>query len=404
MGRRLDAILISPYHGGSHRAWAEGWREHSRHRIRTIELPGQFWKWRLQGSAAVLRDRLEDAAESALPDLLIATSMCDLASLLGLAPRRLRGIPTVLYMHENQLTYPLPADPNTGPMRRQQGERDLHYALINYQAILAADQVVWNSEFHLDEYLRALPTFLGSWPDERQLPGAEEVLMKSCVLPPGIAPEVWSGREAAGTDRALSRLTIVWPHRWEYDKAPELFWRVLERLAADGLDFAVVVLGENHRVDPVEFQQARTWLGERLVRLGHAGREEYLSWLRRADLVVSTALHEYFGIAVVEAMAAGAAALVPDGLAYRETVPAAFRERCCYADEADLERRLRWAVGHADECRALGRELAAAAARYDWRELAPQYDRLLERLHEGQGMHALREHRLSAAVGRETEA
>ena len=56
-------------------------------------------------------------------------------------------------MHENQLTYPLPDDPTTGPMRRQLGERDRHYAFINYASTV--------SYTHLDVYKRQVHQ---SWP------------------------------------------------------------------------------------------------------------------------------------------------------------------------------------------------------------------------------------------------
>jgi hypothetical protein len=62
-------------------------------------------------------------------------------------------------MHENQLTYPLPADGRTGPMRRQHGERDHHYAFINYASMLAADRVFFNSQYHLESFFARCPNF-----------------------------------------------------------------------------------------------------------------------------------------------------------------------------------------------------------------------------------------------------
>ena len=32
----LDVLLVEPYFGGSHRAWAEGYAHHSRHRVRLV--------------------------------------------------------------------------------------------------------------------------------------------------------------------------------------------------------------------------------------------------------------------------------------------------------------------------------------------------------------------------------
>ena len=50
---------------------------------------------------------------------------------------------------------------------------------------------------------------------------------------------------------------ILWNHRWEHDKAPEVFFRVLERLAAAGARFRVAVAGEGFRRVPPAFEKGR---------------------------------------------------------------------------------------------------------------------------------------------------
>ena len=54
--------------------------------------------------------------------------------------------------YHRDFTYPLPADGDTGPMRRQGGERDHHYAFVNFASMLAADRVAFNSAFHRDAW------------------------------------------------------------------------------------------------------------------------------------------------------------------------------------------------------------------------------------------------------------
>ena len=120
----LKIALLSPYHTGSHRAWAEGYRRHSRHDVRLFSLPGRFWKWRMHGGAVTLASAYRESGFAA--DLLLATDMLDLTTFLALTRDLTAGLPVALYLHENQLTYPLPADGSTGPMRRQKGERDRH--------------------------------------------------------------------------------------------------------------------------------------------------------------------------------------------------------------------------------------------------------------------------------------
>ena len=87
---------------------------------------------------------------------------------------------------------------------------------------------------------------------------------------------------------------------------------------------------------------------------GHLeSRDAYEDLLRRADIVVSTARQEFFGVSVLEAIHFGARPLVPDRLAYRETVPDAYR----YRDEADLVARLTALCRGAEPLRADRREI-----------------------------------------------
>jgi hypothetical protein len=109
---------------------------------------------------------------------------------------------------------------------------------------------------------------------------------------------------------------VLWNQRWDHDKNPSAVFDALGRLADEGVAFSVAVVGENERVDPREFSVARERLGDRVVQFGFVDREEYVDLLGRADVVVSAAHHEFFGIAVVEAMAAGCVPVLPDDQSY----------------------------------------------------------------------------------------
>ena len=47
-------LLLSPYHGGSHQAFADGLIKHSSHHIDLLSLPPRFWKWRMRGAGMLL--------------------------------------------------------------------------------------------------------------------------------------------------------------------------------------------------------------------------------------------------------------------------------------------------------------------------------------------------------------
>jgi glycosyltransferase involved in cell wall biosynthesis len=173
---------------------------------------------------------------------------------------------------------------------------------------------------------------------------------------------------------------LLWNQRWEYDKAPEVFFRALEALADEGLAFRVILAGSNVRQKAAEFEAAREWLGERLIHYGWADADTYARLLWQADVVVSTALHEFFGIAVVEAVYCGCFPVLPRRLAYPEVIPNIYHDACLYDGFEDLLDRLRWALTCPDEVRRTTQGLQESVARYDWSAMAPQYDASLQQL------------------------
>ncbi|RME99683.1 MAG: DUF3524 domain-containing protein, partial [Bacteroidetes bacterium] len=125
----MRIALIEPFFTGSHRRWAEGWQAHSAHDIHLLTLAGRHWKWRMHGGAVTLAEALL-ALEQA-PEVIVATDMLDLATFAALIRPTYPQVPLLLYMHENQLTYPW--SPTDEDVRLR---RDRHYAWINYTSTL----------------------------------------------------------------------------------------------------------------------------------------------------------------------------------------------------------------------------------------------------------------------------
>jgi hypothetical protein len=123
-------------------------------------------------------------------------------------------------------------------------------------------------------------------------------------------------------------------------------------------------------------------LGRRVIHYGWADAATYARLLWQADVVVSTALHEFFGISVVEAVYCGCLPLLPRRLAYPEVIPEGHHEVCLYDGFEDLLGRLRWALTRPDEARQAAEGLAEGVARYDWASMAPLYDATLLELVE----------------------
>jgi glycosyltransferase involved in cell wall biosynthesis len=173
---------------------------------------------------------------------------------------------------------------------------------------------------------------------------------------------------------------VLWNQRWEYDKDPETMLRALYALADEGLRFRVALAGENFRVTPAEFDEARTRLGDRLQHCGYAESDaDYAGLLHRADIVLSTAIHEFFGVSVVEAVYCGCLPVLPNRLSYPELIPPELHGCCLYDDFDGLLAKLRAAI--AEPFAPPG--LRQAMARFDWSVQAARYDELMEKAANG---------------------
>jgi glycosyltransferase involved in cell wall biosynthesis len=363
----MNIWLLEPYYTGSHRAWADGYRAHSRHAVRLLTLPGRFWKWRMQGGAVSLARRatvrLRRRGEP--PDLLLASDMLNVPVFVALGDERLSRLPLALYFHENQLNYPL----------REGERRDLHYGFINLVSALRADAVFFNSAYHRQAFLEELPHLLKHFPDYNELWAVDVLRARSQVLPLGL--DLARLDACRPEERPAGRPVILWNHRWEYDKDPATFFRALYALAGEGLDFGLILIGESFRNQPAEFLEARQRLADRLVHFGYA--EDVASYARllwQSDVVVSTALHEFFGVAIVEACYCGCFPVLPRRLSYPELLPEAYHQDCLYDDWDGLLDRLRRALLGAKE--EANRSLRREMARFDWQQMGPETDRLCE--------------------------
>jgi glycosyltransferase involved in cell wall biosynthesis len=377
----LTIWLLNPYHTGSHKAWAEGYARHSHHRVRVLRMAGQFWKWRMHGAAIELAEQARALlSDGGRPDLILATGMVNLPAFLALMRREIGPVPAVLYMHENQLTYPPPPG----------SKRDLAFGMIQHLSMLAADRVLFNSAYHLNAWFEELPRLLKHFPDYTHLETVAATRAKSGVLEVGcalgrldaygVAGERGSGDWGLGAGRPVDRGAgngrplILWNQRWEYDKDPGAMLGALYALADEGWAFRAALAGENLRVQPGEFEEARDQLGARLVHYGYAETEAEYAWLLwSADIVLSTAIHEFFGVSVVEAIYCGCLPVLPARLSYPELLPAEAHARCLYAGSEALLAKLRAAL--ADP--VAPPELRAHVARFDWSVMGPRYDAVM---------------------------
>lgn len=341
-GPTRRVLLVEPWFAGSHRAWAEGLQRHSRHDISLLTSQPMGWKATFERSAGELAARAGRA-----PDLLLASSMMDLTEFIE--QTRFGPIPTLLYLHENQLTY-------------DRSKPDLARGEVNWRSAQAADRVGFNSHFHLEDFLGALP-LLG-------VTGAqvETARRKSVVLPVGID---LTGLEQDPHDEGPP--VVLWNHRWENDKDPDAFVDAVLEIAH--LPFRLILTGDGAGLARL-LPTLTVHFGDRVIHAGFATEAKYRALLRRADVVVSTAHQEFFGVSVAEAMAAGAAPLVPNRLAYSELLGPTLAD--CLYEPGTLVGRLRAML--TGEWTSYRSAAIAAGRRFSWDRVAPHYDDVIDEM------------------------
>ena len=364
----MKILIIEPYFAGSHEAWASGYQKYSRHQVEVLSMSGHHWKWRMHGGAVTLaRKFLNDRYK---PDVILATDMLDLSTFLALTRTRSTGIPTYLYFHENQITYPRSdRDPDVGK------ERDDHYGWINFVSALSADRVYFNSQFHKNDFQRALPKFLKKFPDKNEVGTLEGLTKKFRVLPLGMdfSPFLAKISQTSSADKPP---LILWNHRWEYDKGPEIFFRVLWNLKVQGYVFRLAVLGASYLKVPPPFSKAQKLFKQEIVHWGFVEEpEEYARILFEADVVPITSIQDFFGISVVEAIYANCVPFVPKGKVYEEHIPKEEHTHFLYKDEKDLLKKMKFFLENPDQFRNLS--IRNWVSKYDWKSLASTYDKEL---------------------------
>ena len=277
----------------------------------------------MRGAAVTLAERCADLATR--PDVVLVSDMLDVAAFRTFSRPHLGDVPTAVYFHETQLTYP--DSPQMAP--------DLHYAFTNWTSALAADRVFFNSRYHYEVFFAEVGKLLRHFPDFTHEHLVERVREKSEVLEVGV-DMTWIPADLPAREGPVR---IVWNHRWEHDKDPAAFFAAVDRLAADGVDFELVVCGENSASGPTSSPRPSGVIG-RIVHMGHLETDDYRRHLLSADVVVSTARQEFFDLGrggrrrrLLPRVASPA--LLPEP-------PAAPFPRCLPHGPGELAERLRW--------------------------------------------------------------
>lgn len=320
----------------------------------------------MHGAAVTLAQQVLAAGKNY--DLFLADDMMDVAVFSSLVKANSQNAPIYTYFHENQISYPVsPVDTDSA------NARDMHYGYVNFTSALVSDKLLFNSKYHQRVFIEALPGFLSRFPDYNQKDLVPAIADRTEVLPLGMDLR---SLDACRPDihETNPRPVILWNHRWEYDKCPGEFARLLLDLHDMDLQFDVVLLGERSERNQPEIDVLADKLGKRILWNGKVEDfKEYAHWLWKADIMPVTSIHDFFGGSVIEAVYCQCHVLLPDRLAYPEHVA---DRKVFYSGYGDLLKKTHRLMSSMDWRKVGG--LRDMVFRYDWTCLVSQYDRMFE--------------------------
>lgn len=315
-GSRPRVLLLSAYDAESHQCWRRSLEQILEADITTLALPARFFSWRVRGNP--LTWWLSERETLARPwDAIIATSMVDIATLKGLVPS-LAATPTLVYFHENQFDYPV----------TDRAHSSVEPKITSVYTALAADRALFNSQYNRETFLRGVRQLLRKMPDGVSGDVAGLIESKSAVLPVPIADEWFELAKARRQKQVVTKSDecapkqILWNHRWEYDKGPDLLLAIVKLVVAQFPpgSFQWHIVGQQFRQVPKAFAEIKTLLerANMLGAWGYQAKGDYCRLLGASDIVLSTALHDFQGLSVCEAVAAGCVPALPVRVAYPE--------------------------------------------------------------------------------------
>ena len=367
---KLNILYVEPFYSGSHKQWIDSYKVNSKHNISILDLPGKKWKWRMHGGAITLANRYNELNNKY--DLMICSDMLNLPVFKSLCNPKLLPNKIAMYFHENQLSYPWsPLDQDLNL------KRDLHYHYINYTSSLVSDYNFFNSNYHLKSYRIGLEKYLNKMPDFRNKNSINEIFKKSGVLPIGCTLNNYEMKKDSNKTPI-----ILWNHRWEYDKNPELFFRILEELYDENINFSLIVLGQKHKEYPEIFDLAFKKLRDRIIHFGYCDSySEYMKYITMSNILPVTSKQDFFGIGIVEAVSSGNIPILPNRLSYPEIFDYKNKKNLFYKNENDLKKKLIYTIENISNLNQEIQDLSKSIfMKFNWDTMAKKYDKQFEKI------------------------
>ena len=367
----MKILYIEPFYSGSHKQWIDSYKNKSKHNINILGLKGIHWKWRMHGGAITLaKNFLSDKNNY---DLIIVSDMLNLPVFISLCYKKINKTKIVVYFHENQISYPKSINDEDLKYKR-----DLHYTFINYSSSLVSNHNIYNSQYHLNNYLSGLKKYLKKMPDYKNHNTVDIIKEKSSVLYIGCNLK----KDQKKMRKKNSIPIILWNHRWEHDKNPDDFFEVMYRLKKENFKFNLIILGENFSNVPQCFEEASQKLKNNIIHMGYCeNKNDYKKLLLISDVLPVTSIQDFFGLSIIEAVSLGVFPLLPERLSYKEILDKKNNPEIFYKNKKMLYEKLLTYINDYKVLRYSTTKYEALVNKFDWSIMVKEYDAKFEKIY-----------------------
>jgi hypothetical protein len=306
MARQLDILALEPFYGGIRRAMLETVIRCSRHRWTLLKLPPRRMERRLTAAALWFAEQLSRHWVGRV-DVLFTSEAMNLSDLFRRMPMLGRK-PSVVYFHANQL--PHPSATTDGP-----------WDLVNLGTASSANELWFNSRFHLNDFLGRAKALIARHPELSGRNPVPDIANKARLIPPPVETRL---SETSDTVVPVERKprTIFLNTR---DADLGMLNQALGDLAAMEEEYALITVGP---VDSLSADLPRRTVGEM----------DDLAQLRvfqEAGTYLSAQPGTPCDYHLVRALAGGVFPVVPEGGVYPELIPPHLHRACLYDGTAE---------------------------------------------------------------------
>jgi len=358
----FTVLYLESYLRGSHRTIALAYKKFSKQRIELMSFPGKKWERKVCNAGVDFADRINREFWARDFDMIVTTDLMNLGDLKTLQRAYIQDMPLVMLWHEHQLHWPSEGLRSAG---------DYNLLMANVTSALTANWNFFESDWSLESFFVKLRDLMSD-----QI--YDLIRKKSSVLYMGVDLR---SLDQYRIEKQYETSTIIFSHRLEPDKNPGEFFRALEVLKLENLDFKVIVTGQALGKTPPEVERGIEMLGDRVLHYGYVeSYEEFCKLQWKANIAVSTALHEYFGLAVVENLYCQNWPILPNRLTYPSFLPKEYHAEHLYENFDDLVNKLRWAITHVFELKK--HDFRDEVAKYDWNIVRDEWDSAFRKVYE----------------------